>query len=102
MLTWTVENLSQRFYRQSETISLLDAQWRFALSYFKDNDKGLRVEIKLMNNPYDVKQAKEYWKKSEFDLPSNLDHERIDPIARFEVESELAYMQKARINELNA
>jgi hypothetical protein len=42
---------------------MLDAQWRLALSYIQKQNTGLRVEIKLLNNPFDVKQAKNYFKK---------------------------------------
>ena len=44
--------------------------------------------MKLINNPYDTKKAKEYFKKAEFDVPSNQDVERIDPVALFEVVQE--------------
>jgi hypothetical protein len=81
LLTWSVKNISLCFYKQSDTIQLLDAQWRLALSYFQKENTGLRVEIKLLNNPYDIKQAKNYFKKQDFELPSHLDAEKIDPIA---------------------
>lgn len=88
LLTWSVKGISNGFYKQSDTIMMLDAQWRLALSYIQKQNTGLRVEIKLLNNPYDIKHAKNYFKKQDFELPSNLDAERIDPIAKFEVENE--------------
>ena len=39
-----------------------------------------------MNSPYDLKQAKEYFKKHDFSVPANLDVQKIDPMAQFEVE----------------
>lgn len=63
----------------------------------------MRVEIKLLNNPYDINKAKNYFKKQDFELPSNLAAERIDPIAKFEVENEDEPSNKRRkIEELNA
>lgn len=67
---------------------LLDAQWRLALSYFKTQNTGLKVEIKLLSNPYDIKQNKNYFKKQDFEVPSNLDAEKLDPTAQFEVQNE--------------
>lgn len=58
----------------------------------------MKIEIKLLNNPYDVKEAKNYFKKGEFDLPSNLDAERKDPIAQFEVGQEEPYKRREKID----
>jgi len=57
-----------------------------ALSYFKKQSTCLKVDIKIMNSPLDTKQAKEYFKKQELHVPSNLDVQKIDPMAQFEVE----------------
>lgn len=51
------------------------------MSYFKVEDPSLKVEIKLINNPFDIKQNKNFFKKKEFELPSNQDESRIDPLA---------------------
>ena len=40
-----------------------------------------------MNSPFDTKQNKEYFKKNELSVPSNLDNQKIDPTAQFEVEN---------------
>ena len=40
-----------------------------------------------MNNPFDIKQGKEYFKKNEFEVPSNLDKQKVDPAAQYEVEN---------------
>ena len=34
--------------------------WRLALSYFRKVNTQLKVEIKIVNNPFDTKQNKEY------------------------------------------
>ena len=73
LLIWTVNNITNYFYKQSDSISLCGAVWRIALSYFKKQETCLKVELKIMNNPYDVKTAKDYFKKNEFELPANLD-----------------------------
>jgi len=41
----------------------------------------LKLEIKLLNNPFDIKKAKNYFKKKDFEVPSNLEGSRIDPVA---------------------
>ena len=40
-----------------------------------------------MNNSYDIKQAKDYFKKNEYELPVNLDQEKLDPSAMYEVDN---------------
>lgn len=52
------------------------------------NDPDLKVEIKLVNNPYDIKANKNYFQKKGFELPSNLDEKKMDPVAQYEVENE--------------
>jgi hypothetical protein len=44
--------------------------------------------MKLINNPFDIKQNKNYFRKKDFEVPGNLEDQRIDPLARFEVENE--------------
>ena len=56
------------------------------MSYFKKQSTCLKVEIKIMNSPFDIKGSKEYYRKHDFAVPSNLDAEKIDPMAQFEVE----------------
>jgi hypothetical protein len=51
------------------------------VSYFKAEDPDLKLEIKLVNNPFDIKSNKSYFKKREFEVPSNLDDLKIDPVA---------------------
>ena len=39
-----------------------------------------------MNSPFDTKKAKEYYGKQALAVPANLDVQKIDPMAQFEVE----------------
>lgn len=55
-----------------------------------------------MNSPLDTKRAKEYFKKQELAVPSNLDVQKIDPMAQFEVEEVDIEHQQQRVNQLNA
>ena len=48
------------------------AQWKLAISYFKMEQEALTVSIKVVNNPFEVKKSKDYFKKREFFLPSNV------------------------------
>ena len=86
LLTWSVSNLTNYFYKQSDSIHIQGAAWRLALSYFKKQSTCLKVELKIMNSPFDIKKSKEYFKKNESSVPANLDLERIDPMAQFDVE----------------
>jgi hypothetical protein len=81
MLTWNVNNLSNCFYKQSDTFLVEQAQWRLAVSYFKAEDPDLRAEIKLVNNAFELNSHKSYFKKREFEVPSSLDQVRVDPVA---------------------
>lgn len=86
LLVWSVDSLTNYFYKQSDSIHIQGAHWRLALSYFKKQSTCLKVDIKIMNSPFDIKKAKEYYKKHEYGVPSNLDVQKIDPMAQFEVE----------------
>ena len=55
-----------------------------------------------MNHPFDTKQSKEYFKKKEFNVPANLDNQKIDPAAQFEVEKMDKEDQQYKIDQLNA
>jgi hypothetical protein len=68
-----VNSLTNCFYKQSGTFQIEKAQWRLAVSYFKAEDPDLKIEIKLINNPFDIKQNKSFYKKKEFEVPSNLE-----------------------------
>lgn len=72
-LTWTVNGLNNCFYKQSSIFKIQGVQWRLAVSYFRAEDADLKLEIKLVNNPFDIKNNKSYFKKREFEVPSNLD-----------------------------
>ena len=48
------------------------AQWRLSVSYFKMEEESLSVQIKMVTNPFEVKKSKDYFKKKEFFLPSNV------------------------------
>ena len=50
-----------------------------------------------MNSPFDIKQAKEYFKKNEYEVPSNLEKQKIDPAALYEVENCENDLQQERI-----
>lgn len=80
-MTWTVPGLNNCFYKQSSIFQIQNAQWRLAVSFFKAEDPALKLEIKLVNNPFDIKNNKSYFKKREFEVPSNLDDHKIDPVA---------------------
>lgn len=58
--------------------------------------------MKLINNPFDVKQNKNYFRKKDFEVPGNLDDQRIDPLARFEVENEDSDLQSIKIDQFNS
>lgn len=36
------------------------------------DEEALNVQIKMANNPFEVKKSKDYFKKKEFFLPSNV------------------------------
>jgi hypothetical protein len=48
------------------------AQWKLSISYFRSEEEALSVSIKMINNPFEVKKSKDYFKKKEFFLPSNI------------------------------
>lgn len=49
-----------------------NAQWKLSISYFKMEEEALNVSIKMVNNPFEVKKSKDYFKKKDFFLPSNV------------------------------
>lgn len=48
------------------------AQWKLSVSYFKLEEEALSVQIKMVNNPFEVRKSKDYFKKKEFFLASNV------------------------------
>ena len=72
ILTWKVQNLTGNFYRESDGFWVENAQWKLAISYFSSEEDSLKVELKMISNPFDVKNSKDYFKKKEFFLPSNV------------------------------
>ena len=102
LLTWTVNQLSTCFYKQSDTFQIQKAQWRLAAAFFEAEDPGLKVEVKLINNPFSLKHNREYYNKKQFEVPSNQEGLRIDPLAQFEVEQQALEKQEQRVEELNA
>lgn len=58
------------------------------MSFFRAEDPDLKLEIKLINNPFDIKQNKNFFRKRDFEVPSNLEEQKIDPVAQYEVENE--------------
>jgi hypothetical protein len=58
------------------------------VSFFRAEDPDLKLEIKLINNPFDIKQNKNFFRKRDFEVPSNLEEQKIDPVAQYEVENE--------------
>lgn len=73
-----------------------------AVSYFKAEDPALKIELKLINNPFDIKQNKNYFRKKDFEVPSNLDDRKIDPVAHFEVQNEDVDKQSNKADQFNA
>ncbi len=71
-LTWKIQNLSGNFYRESDPFMVESAQWKLSISYFKMEEEALSVSIKMVNNPFEVKKSKDYFKKKDFFLASNI------------------------------
>jgi hypothetical protein len=71
-LTWNIQNLSGNFYKESDPFMVENAQWKLSVSYFKMDEEALSVQIKMLNNPFEVKKSKDYFKKKDFFLPSNV------------------------------
>ncbi len=49
-----------------------NAQWKLSVSYFRMDEEALSVQIKMVNNPFEVKITKDYFKKKDYFLPSNV------------------------------
>ena len=71
-LTWNIQNLSGNFYKESDPFMVESAQWRLSVSYFRMEEEALSVQIKMVNNPFEVKKSKDYFKKKDFFLSSNV------------------------------
>lgn len=71
-LTWKIQNLSGNFYRESDPFMVENAQWKLSISYFRMEEEALNVSIKMINNPFEVKKSKDYFKKKDFFLASNI------------------------------
>ena len=67
-----------------------NAQWKLSLSYFRMEEDSLSVALKMLNNPFEVKKSKDYWKKKEYFLASNVMGGQgiVNPIEELEMEAE--------------
>lgn len=66
-----------------------NAQWKLSISYFKMDEDALSVSIKMVNNPFEVKKSKDYFKKKEFFLPSNvLQQNQLNPMEELDNEDD--------------
>jgi hypothetical protein len=77
-----------------------NAQWKLSISYFKMDEDSLSVSIKMVNNPFEVKKSKDYFKKKEYFLPSNvLLQNQVNPIEELENEGddEEAYKRRKQM-----
>jgi len=45
--------------------------WKLGITYNRQRETTLNVNINIVNNPFPDKRAKVYFKKNEFFLPSN-------------------------------
>lgn len=73
LMIWTIEDITNYFYKQSDFIYSHGAFWRLAVSFFRKQTNCFKVDINIINSPFDIKKAKEYFKKHEFGVPANLD-----------------------------
>lgn len=71
-LTWKIQNLSGNFLRESDAFIVENAQWKLKIQYFKMHEDALSIDIKMINNPFEVKKSKDYFKKKEYFLPSTV------------------------------
>ena len=80
------------------------AQWKLSISYFRSEEEALSVSIKMVNNPFEVKKSKDYFKKKEFFLPSTIGMQgQVNPMDELEDEDdEEAARRKKLIEAANA
>lgn len=62
----------------------------------------MKIEIKLINNPFDIQMNKNFYRKKDFELPSNLEEQKFDPVAQYEVEREESDKQSSRADQFNS
>lgn len=88
-LTWKIQNLNGNFYRESDPFMIENGQWKLSLSYFRMEEDSLNVSIKIVNNPFDTKKIKDYFKKKEFFLSSNMGLQNmVNPMEDFDFDNE--------------
>jgi len=46
--------------------------WKMGVTYNRSREATLNINLNIVNNPFQDKKAKIYFKKNEFFLPSNL------------------------------
>jgi hypothetical protein len=65
-------NLTGNFYRPSDVFLIESIQWKLFVSHFRQEEDGLKVLMSMVTNPFEVKKSKDYYKKKEFFLASNV------------------------------
>lgn len=78
-LVWSIVDLKGNFFKESDPFWYDGVQWKLAVDRF-ESDYDLKVSMKMMTNPFETKESKDYFKKKEYFLPSNMIQNQINVI----------------------
>ena len=71
-LTWKIQNQSASIIRESDAFMVEGSFWKLSLLYQRNDEDALYVKIKMFKNPCEVKKSKDYCKKNELLLCTNV------------------------------
>ena len=69
--TWEIDKLDNMMIKTDDPFISNNIVWKLGITYNKQKETTLNVNLNIMNNPFPDKRSKVYFKKNEFFLPSN-------------------------------
>ena len=68
---WVFQKLDRKMVKNDDPFIHNNAVWKLMVTYNRQIDTTLKVNLNLAVNPFQDKNARIYFKKNEFFLPSN-------------------------------
>jgi hypothetical protein len=68
---WRFDKLERSMYKNDDPFIHNNAVWRLGVTYYRQRDATMKINLNIAVNPFQDKNSKVYFKKNEFFLPSN-------------------------------
>lgn len=69
--SWKIEKLDRQMIKSDDPFVHNNAVWKIGVTYHRQKDATLNINLNMVVNPFQDKKAKVYFKKNEFFVQSN-------------------------------